>query len=181
MRKQNLKDYKLPKSWTRGKNFFYEMIWQVFFKPIISSSLPGTIWRKYILILFGAKLGKSIRLSPGIKIKMPWRLSIGDYSWIGEDVWIDNLSYVQIADNVCISQGVYFCTGNHDFKKISFNLICKSIIIDSESWIGSKVIIGPGNKIGRGSVIKMGSIITNDIPPQSIFTENQIIKDYFIK
>ena len=122
--------------------------------------MPGTIWRKFILILFGAKLGKSIRLSPGIKIKMPWRLTVGDFSWIGEDVWIDNLSTVKIGDNVCISQGVYFCTGNHNYKKISFNLICKSIIIDSESWVGSKVIIGPGNKIGKGSVIKMGSIIT---------------------
>jgi len=179
MRKQNLKDYKLPKNWSRGKNLFYEMIWQVFFKPIISSSLPGTFWRKYILILFGAKLGKSITLKPGIKIKMPWRLIVGDYSWIGEDVWIDNLSNVKIGDNVCISQGVYFCTGNHNFKKKSFDLICKPIIIDSESWIGSKVIIGPGNKIGRGSVIKMGSIITKDIPPQSIFTQSQTIKNYF--
>ena len=97
MRKQNLKDYKLPKNWTRGKHFFYECIWQVFFKPIISSSLPGTNWRKSILILFGAKLGKSLRLSPGLKIKMPWRLSIGNYSWIGEDVWIDNLSMVKIG------------------------------------------------------------------------------------
>ena len=181
MRKQNLKDYKLPKNWSRGKNLFYEVIWIVFFKPMISCTLPGTFWRKYILILFGAKLGKYIRFNPGLKIKMPWRLSVGDYSWIGEDVWIDNISNVKIGDNVCISQGVYFCTGNHDFKKISFNLICKSIIIDSESWIGSKVIIGPGNKIGRGSVIKMGSIITKDIPPQSIFTENQTIKDYFMR
>ena len=181
MRKQNLKDYRLPKNWNRGKNFFFEMLWQVFFKPIISSSIPGTIWRKYILILFGAKLGKSIRLSPGIKIKMPWRLIVGDYSWIGEDVWIDNLSMVKISNNVCVSQGVYFCTGNHDFKKINFDLTCKSIFIDSESWIGSKVIIGPGNKIGRGSVIKMGSIITKDIPPQSIVAENKTIKNYFIK
>lgn len=181
MRKQNLKDYRLPENWNRGKNFLFELIWQVFFKSIISSSLPGTIWRKYILISFGAKLGKSIRLSPGIKIKMPWRLIVGDFSWIGEDVWIDNLSTVQIGNNVCISQGVYFCTGNHNFKKASFNLICKSIIIDSESWIGSKSIIGPGNKIGRGSVVKMGSIITEDIPPQSIFSGNKTIKNYFIK
>ena len=121
------------------------MLWQVFFKPIISSSFPGTIWRKLILIIFGAKLGKSIRLSPGIKIKMPWRLSIGDYSWIGEDVWIDNLAMVKIGNNVCISQGAYFCTGNHNFKKENFNLICESIFIESESWIGSKVVIGPGN------------------------------------
>ena len=169
MRKQNLKDYRLPKNWTRGKNFFNEMIWQIFFKPIISSYLPGSIWRKLILILFGAKLGKSIRLSPGIKIKMPWRLSIGDYSWIGEDVWIDNLASVKIGNNVCVSQGAYFCTGNHDFKKENFNLICKSISIESESWIGAKVVIGPGNTIGQGAVIKMGSIITKDVPKQTIF------------
>ena len=83
MRKQNLKDYKLPKNWSRGRNIFFEMLWQVFFKSLISSSLPGTIWRRYILILFGAKLGTSLRLSAGIKIKMPWRLIIGDFSWIG--------------------------------------------------------------------------------------------------
>ena len=181
MRKQNLKDYHLPKNWSRGKNFFYEMIWQVFFKPIISSSLPGTLWRKYILILFGAKLGRSIRLSSGIKVKMPWRLSVGDYSWIGEDVWIDNLSLVKIGKNVCISQGVYFCTGNHDYKKENFDLICESITVESESWIGSKVIIGPGKRIGKGSVINMGSIITKDIPPQSIFKGNKIINNYFAK
>ena len=181
MRKQNLKDYRLPENWTRGIFFFYEVLWQVFFKPMISSSLPGTIWRKLILVLFGAKIGKSIRLSPGIKIKMPWRLYIGDYSWIGEDVWIDNLSMVKIGSNVCISQGVYFCTGNHDFKKENFNLICKSITVESESWIGSKVIIGPGNTIGEGSVIKMGSIITEDIPSQSIFTSNKTKVNYFIQ
>ena len=181
MRKQNLKEYKLPKKWSRGKNIFYEMIWQVFFKPIISSYIPGTIWRKLILSLFGAKLGKSLRLSPGIKIKMPWRLSIGDYSWIGEDVWIDNLAMVKIGKNVCVSQGAYLCTGNHDFKKENFNLICQSISIESESWIGSKVVIGPGNIIGRGSVVKMGSIITKNIPPQSIFTENKTIINYFKK
>ena len=181
MRKQILKDYKLPKNWTRGKNIFYEMIWQIFFKPLISSSVPGTIWRKFILIAFGAKLGRCIRLSPGIKIKMPWRLSVGNYSWIGEDVWIDNLSMVKIGNNVCISQGVYLCTGNHDFKKINFNLICEPIIINSESWIGAKVIIGPGNIIGKGSVIKMGSIITQSVPPQSIFSGSKIKHNYFLK
>ena len=157
------------------------MIWQVFFKPMISSTIPGTIWRKYILILFGAKLGKSIRLSPGIKIKMPWRLLVGDYSWIGEDVWIDNLSFVKIGDNVCISQGVYFCTGNHNYKKENFNLICGPITVESESWIASKVIIGPGTVIGNGSVIQMGSTITKNVPPQSIFKENKVINNYFMQ
>ena len=141
MRRQNLKIYKLPPNWTRGKSLFIEIIWQVFFKQLVSSSFPGTIWRKIILRLFGANLGKKIRLSPGLKIKMPWRLSIDDYSWIGEDTWIDNLAIVEIGKNVCVSQGVYFCTGNHDFKKESFNLKCQPIIVAEESWIGAKCLI----------------------------------------
>ena len=181
MRKQNLKNYKLPEKWCRGKNIFCEMLWQVFFKPLVSCSLPGSLWRKFILILFGAKLGKSIRLSPGIKIKMPWRLSIGDNTWIGEDSWIDNLAFVKIGNNVCISQGVYLCTGNHNYKNINFNLMCEPIIIESESWVGAKSIIGPGKKIGKGSVINIGSTITKNIPPYSIHKDNKTIKNYFMK
>lgn len=179
MRRQNLKNYKLPSNWSRGKNFFSEIIWQICFKSLICSPFPGTNWRKLILIVFGAKIGTGVRLSPGLKVKLPWRLSIGDYSWIGEDAWIDNIDFVIIGNNVCISQGVYFCTGNHDFKNENFNLICEAIYVDSESWVGAKSIIGPGNKIGKGSVIKMGSIISRDIPPQSLISNNQSIKNYF--
>ena len=58
-------------------------------------------------------------------------------------------------------------------KKVNFNLICKPINIESESWIGAKVIIGPGNTIGQGSVIKMGSVVTKNVPPHSIFKQNK--------
>ena len=99
------------------------------------------------------------------------RLSIGDYSWIGEDVWIDNLSIVKIGRNVCISQGAYFFALVIMISKKKLFLICKSITVESQSWIGSKVIIGPGNTIGEGSVIKMGSIITK------IFLLNQFSQE----
>ena len=181
MRIQNLKSYKLPHNWSRGKCLFIEIIWQFFFKQLVSSSFPGTIWRKIILFSFGANLGKKIRLSPGLKVKMPWRLSIDDYSWIGEDTWIDNIAFVRIGKNVCVSQGVYFCTGNHDFNKENFNLICQPIIVDDQSWIGAKCIVGPGKKIGKGSVLKMGSIITQDIPDQSIFSNKKFQRKYFLK
>ena len=126
-------------------------------------------------------IGKFNRLHPGLRVKMPWRLIIGDYCWIGEDTWIDNISLVTLQDNICVSQGVYFCTGNHDFKNINFNLICKPITIDSECWIGSKVIIGPGNIIGKGSVVKMGSIVTQKIPPNSLVSGTKTINNYFLK
>ena len=173
MRKQNLKEYIKPKSSQRGKNIIIEGLWIFFFKPIVSSFIPGSKWRKLILIFFGAKIGKTVRLSSGLKIKMPWKLLIGDYCWIGEDAWIDNIAPVKISENVCISQGVYLCTGNHNFKKPSFDLTSKPITIKSNVWIGAKSIIWPGYTIGSGSVITIGSIVKENIPKDCIFKNNK--------
>ena len=176
MRKQNLKEYIKPKGNQRGKNIMIEGCWLFIFKPIVGSFIPGSKWRKLLLIFFGAQIGKSVRFNPGIKIKMPWKLFIGDNCWIGEETWIDNIASVKISNNVCISQGVYLCTGNHNFKKSTFDLICKPIIIESNVWIGAKSIIGPGYKIGCGSVITIGSIIKENIPKDCIFKNNECLK-----
>ena len=169
MRKQNLKDYKLPEDWDRGINIFIEAIWLIIFIPIISSSFPGSDWRKTILRIFGATIGKGVRMNSRLRVKMPWRLKIGNYCWIGEETWIDNLDLVTIANNVCISQGVYLCSGNHNYKKATFDLIYKPISIESDVWIGAKSIIAPVNKIGKGSIITMGSVVKQDIPRNTIF------------
>ena len=71
--------------------------------------------------MFGAKIGNGVILKPKIFIKFPWKLEIGNNTWIGEKVWIDNIETVSIGDDCCVSQGVYFCTGNHDFKKETFD------------------------------------------------------------
>ena len=79
MRRQNLKEYKTPQSWNRGASIFKEILWAAIFKPIVRSSFPGSKWRKICLIIFGADLGKGIRLSSSLNITMPWRLKIGDF------------------------------------------------------------------------------------------------------
>ena len=137
------------------------------------SFLPGSYWRKIILIIFGEKIGKDIRLNYGLKVKFPWKLIIGNFCWIGEDTWIDNLETVKISDNVCISQGVYFCSGNHNYKKSTFDLICKPILIESNVWIGAKSIIGPGYTVGKSSVVTLGSIVKEDIPPNCLFNNGE--------
>src|SRR5450631_60718 len=76
---------------------------------------PGSGLKRALLRLFGARLGRGVVLKPGINIKYPWKLSIGDYAWIGEKVWIDNLAPVEIGKNVCLSQGAMLLTGNHDY------------------------------------------------------------------
>ena len=134
------------------------LLWYLFFFPLVKSYIPGSFWRKIILKVFGSKIGKSCIFKPNLRITKPWNLSIGNNSWLGESLWIDNLDKVIIEDNVCLSQGVYLCTGNHDFKKESFDLISEKIIIEDSVWVGAKSIIGPGSKISYGKFIKLGSI-----------------------
>jgi putative colanic acid biosynthesis acetyltransferase WcaF len=91
-------------------------------------------------------------IKPGVRVKYPWRLSIGDNSWLGEDCWIDNLAQVSIGANACISQGAYLCTGNHDWSDPAFGLVVKSIVVGDAAWIAAKALIAPGVSLGEGAV-----------------------------
>ena len=110
----------------------------------VSHIIPLSGLKVWLLKLFGAKVGRSVVIKPGVNIKYPWKLVIGDYSWIGEDVWIDNLDQVIIGSNVCISQGAMILCGNHNYKSESFDLITKPIVIEEGVWIGAKSIVLPG-------------------------------------
>ena len=140
------------------KSFITNLVWYFINNIFFNSFIPGSKIRIFLLRLFGSNIGKNVYLKPKINIKFPWKLKIGENSWIGEKVWIDNISEIDIGKNCCISQGVYLCTGNHDFKKESFDLISEKIIIEDSVWVGAKSIIGPGSKISSGKFIKLGSI-----------------------
>lgn len=130
----------------------------------------------YILRLFGAKIGKGVVIKPSINIKYPWKLNIGNHVWIGENVWIDNLAEVSIADNVCISQGAMLLTGNHNYKLSTFDLIIGEIVLEEGVWIGAKSVVCPGVKCASHSVLTVGSIATKNLEPYTIYQGNPAIK-----
>jgi putative colanic acid biosynthesis acetyltransferase WcaF len=126
--------------------------------------------------MFGAKIGTGVVIKPGVNIKYPWFLEMGDHCWIGEEVWIDNLALVSIGNNVCLSQGAYLLTGSHDYKKRSFDLITKPIILEDGVWIGAKATVCLGITCHAHSVLAVGSIATSDLEPYSIYQGNPAIK-----
>lgn len=97
-------------------------------------------------------------IKPRARCKLPWRLEIGDHTWIGEGAWIDNVANVKIGSNVCISQGVYLCTGNHNWSKPSFDLELGPIEIADKAWLGAFVKVTPKTTIEEGAVVTMGSV-----------------------
>jgi len=152
----------------RGASHFKELAWLAIQGVLFASWLPGSGWRVALLRLFGARLGIGIVIKPGVYVKFPWRLSIGNHCWIGERVWIDNIADVTLGDHVCISQGVYFCTGSHDWNSEEFDLIVKPIIVGSHAWVGAMSRIAPGVMIGEGAVLGLGSTATRSLPDWTI-------------
>lgn len=125
-----------------------------------------------ILRSFGAKIGEGVVIKPHVNIKYPWKLSIGSHSWIGENVWIDNLDTIRIGSNVCVSQGALLLCGNHNFSKSSFDLIVKPITISDGAWIGAKSIVTQGVTVKSHAVLTVASVASKDLEAYSIYRGN---------
>lgn len=139
----------------RGASVWKEAAWVAVCGILFSSWLPGSGWRRLILRAFGAKVGRGVVFKPGVRVKFPWRLEVGERAWIGEDVWIDNLAQVTIGADTCISQAAYLCTGSHDWADSAFPLITRSIRIGSGCWVAARATLAPGAELGDGAVLGM--------------------------
>ena len=134
-----------------------------------SSLFPMMGFKKWLLRKFGAKIGKGVFIKPSVNIKYPWNLTIGDDTWIGEGVWIDNLGKVSIGSNVCISQDSMLMCGNHNYKKSAFNLMVGEITIEDGVWVGAKCLVCPGVTLHSHAVLAVGSVASTDLETYSIY------------
>ncbi|WP_082209829.1 WcaF family extracellular polysaccharide biosynthesis acetyltransferase [Fischerella sp. PCC 9605] len=160
-------------TYTPGAPYWKQVLWYFLGFPLVKSYwLPMSALKVWLLRIFGAKIGRNVRIKPGVRVKFPWRLSIGDHVWIGEDAWIDNLAQVTIESHVCLSQGVYLCTGNHDWTHPDFKLMTAPIHIQESSWIAAKAVIGPGVTVGRGAVLTLGGVTARSLEPMTIYAGN---------
>ncbi|WPU98366.1 WcaF family extracellular polysaccharide biosynthesis acetyltransferase [Mucilaginibacter sp. cycad4] len=145
----------------------------VFFK---TSIIPSSGFKVFFLKLFGARIGKNVTIKPCVNIKYPWNLHIGDESWIGENVWVDSLVLIHIGAHVCLSQGAVLLTGNHDYKKTSFDLITKGIILEDGVWICAGAMVTPGITAASHAVLTSGSIATKNLEAYGIYQGNPAVK-----
>ncbi len=157
----------------RGASRFKEMLWVLvrclFFAP--AWPLPSAL-RVFWLRWFGAKVGRGVVIRPRVNIHFPWRLAIGDHVWLGEECWLLNLAPIVIGSQVCLSQRAFLCTGSHDYKSSTFDLVVKPITVEDGVWIGAGGWVGPGVKVGTHAVLAAGSVATKDLQPWGIYQGN---------
>ncbi len=124
--------------------------------------------RVALLRLFGARTGRHVVIRSGVNITFPWRLTLGDHVWLGEEVLILSLVPVAIGSNVCISQRAFLCTGSHAWRQVAFNLETRPIVIEDSVWDSAQAFIGPGVTVGGNSVVSAGAVVMKTVPHHSM-------------
>jgi putative colanic acid biosynthesis acetyltransferase WcaF len=163
-----------------GRTFAVRALWLVvealvLLNPVVTSYAL----KRWILRRFGARVGEGVLIKPGVHIKYPWRVAIGDHTWIGERAWIDNFVEVRIGAHVCISQGAYLCTGNHDWSDPGMRRFVAPILVEDGAWVGAFARIAPGVVVGREAVVTLGSVLLENAEPRGIYRGNpaELVKE----
>lgn len=125
-------------------------------------------WRRWLLKLFGGKIGKEVLVRPSVKITYPWKVTIGDFAWIGDDVVLYSLGEIEIGVNAVVSQRSYLCAASHDYTQPDFPIFNKKVVIGAQAWLATDVFVAPGVTIGEGAVVGARSSVFHDLPPMMV-------------
>ncbi|MGR9106610.1 MAG: colanic acid biosynthesis acetyltransferase WcaF [Gammaproteobacteria bacterium] len=163
LRYQNLKDYRYTLA--RERSLFYIQLYRLVFCLLIKPSpkfMHG--WRRVIYRIFGAKIGKGVKISPSARFLYPWNIAIGNYCWIGDHVDLYSVDKITVGDHVAFAHNVFVFTAAHDIHRVSFDTIPRPVTIENEVWVASNVVINMGVTLSRGVVVGSGSVVTKDLP-----------------
>ena len=154
-----------------NRSTLWRIAWHIVSALLFQSALVLPSRGKAALLrAFGARIGTGLVIKPRVTIKYPWFLELGDHVWLGEGAWIDNHTTVAVGSDVCISQGAYLFTGNHDYDHPRFRFFCKPITIEDGAWVGARAVVCPGSVLGRMSVVGVGVVWSGVAEAGGIYT-----------
>lgn len=167
----DLSNYQSPfdRGASRSKQIAWAVVQFLFFT--LPYPLPSRL-RVLLLRWFGASIGHKVVIRAGVRVSFPWRLSVGDHTWIGDEVTILSLDQVIIGSHCCISQRAFLCTGSHRFDRPGFDLVTKPIDIKDGSWVAAQVFVAPGVTIGPNSMCVAGSVVLQSVAADTIVCGN---------
>ncbi|WP_258724177.1 DapH/DapD/GlmU-related protein [Cellulomonas sp. NS3] len=153
------------RGYEKGRGRLVQAAWMLVSGTVFTRWWCPARVRVVILRAFGAEVGTGVLVRHRVRVHWPWKLSIGNDTWIGEGSWILNLEPVTIGSDVCVSQSVLLCTGSHDRRSPTFEFDNAPIWIDDGAWLAARSTVLRGTRVGRGAVVGAGALVTRDVPP----------------
>lgn len=165
---QQLDKFQLPKGF-RGQSALVVQLWWLVQATLFACSPQFMFaWRRWLLRLFGAKVGQSVLIRPSAKVTYPWKVTIGDHAWVGDDVVLYSLGEIDIGAHAVVSQRSYICAAGHDYTKTDFPIFDNKVCIGEQAWLATDVFIAPGVTVGKGVVVGARSSVFHDLPPMMV-------------
>lgn len=161
---QQLDQFIVPEGF-RGRSGWFVQLWW-FAQATLFRWSPQVLygWRRWLLRRFGARVGEGVLIRPTVSVTYPWKLSIGDFAWIGDEVVLYTLGEITIGAHAVVSQKSYLCTGTHDPSKPTFDISAHPIRIGEQAWVATDVFVAPGVEIGAGTVVGARSSVFKSLP-----------------
>jgi putative colanic acid biosynthesis acetyltransferase WcaF len=164
MSQQNLSAFRLPAGF-RGRSAWFVQLWWLVQATLFRHSPQFAYgFRAWLLRRFGAQVGVNTVIRPTVTVTYPWKVKIGDFAWIGDDVVLYSLGEIEIGADSVVSQRSYLCAGDHDYRDSTFPIRGRRIVVEAQSWIAADVFIAPGVVVGHGAVIGARSSVFHDMP-----------------
>jgi len=149
----------------RIRRLAWNFVWQVLFHPS-PRVLHG--WRRWLLRMLGARVGRGVHVYPGVRIWAPWNLELDDECGVGDGVILYSQGMIRLGRQAVVSQGAHLCAGTHDYEQPGFPLVTKPIIVGANAWLAAECFIMPGVTIGEGAVIGARAVVTKDMPAWTV-------------
>ena len=148
----------------KGRSVLWQVAWMLASSLLVSQWWCPVRLRVAVLRRFGADIGTGVVIKHRVRIHWPWKLTIGDHSWIGENAYLLNLEPITIGSDVCVSQEALLCTGSHDHRSPTFEFDNAPIVIEDGAWVATRATVLRGCTIGRDAVVGAGALVTADVP-----------------
>jgi putative colanic acid biosynthesis acetyltransferase WcaF len=148
----------------RGRPAWFFALWYFVKRVFFLSALPWpSSFKSWLLRLFGAEVGRDVYWKPRVNIHIPWKLKVGDHTWVGEEVSIMNFAPVSVGAHCCLSQRCLLCSGNHDYRSANMRYRHAPIVLGDGVWIGAGAFVGPGVTVGTDAVITAMSLVSHSV------------------
>lgn len=152
-------------AYDKGRGVVAQALWVAIQNTVFSRVwFPKTL-RVRVLRAFGAQIGEGVLIRHRVRIHWPWKLTIGDNSWIGTDVELYNPEHITIGSDVCVSQRAYICSGSHDRSSSTFDYDNAPVIVEDGVWVCARATVLRGVTLGANSTVAATALVTQDVPP----------------